>query len=176
MGKYLAKAKAAVRGSKSKETLLEAVNNLANALKEVQNLENLDLQVMKGELNFYRKYCDHAAELMKDTDENAPFATKVLRKGLPILDKNIRELLKEIQEKAKIVCKEMKGSATEEIACAVSKEVQGWVISSQEEMSWQVENLIFILESCVPKILENQVIFDKVKQIRGEKIYQDSML
>ena len=56
---------------------------------------------MKGELNFYRKYCDHAAELMKDTDEKAPFATEVLRKGLPILDRNLKELIEEIQEESK---------------------------------------------------------------------------
>ena len=75
MDKYLAEAKDAIKGSKSKELLFEAVENLANALKEVQNLENLDLEAIKGELNFYRKYCDHAAELMKDTEEKAPFAT-----------------------------------------------------------------------------------------------------
>lgn len=42
---------------------------LAEALKEVQNLGNMDLSGMKDELNLYRKYCDHAAELMKYTDE-----------------------------------------------------------------------------------------------------------
>ena len=73
--KYLEEAKAAIKGSKSKELLFEAVENLANALKEVQNLGNLDLEAKKGELNFYRKYCDRAAELMKDTEETAPFAT-----------------------------------------------------------------------------------------------------
>ncbi len=65
---------------------------------------------MKGELNFYRKYCDHAAELMKDADEKAPFATEVLRKGLPILDRNLKELLEEIQEKAKTACQVSQGT------------------------------------------------------------------
>ena len=111
VNKYLAEAKAAIKGSKSKELLFEAVENLANALKEVQNLENLDLEAKKGELNFYRKYCDRAAELMRDTEETAPFATIAMRKGLPILDRNLKELLEEIQEKAKIACKESKGTA-----------------------------------------------------------------
>ena len=129
MDKYLAEAKDAIKGSKSKELLFEAVENLANALKEVQNLENLDLEAKKGELNFYRKYCDHAAELMRDTEETAPFATIAMRKGLPILDRNLKELLEEIQKKAKNACRESKGTDTEEIACAINREVQKWEIS-----------------------------------------------
>jgi len=170
VNKYLKEAKSAIKGSESKKQLFEAVENLAEALKEVQNLGNLDLSEMKDELNFYRKYCDHAAELMKETDEKAPFATKVLRKGLPILDRNLKELIEEIQEKAKTVCQVSQGTTTEEIACAVSREVQKWEVGSQEEMTWYVENLIFILESTIPKALENQPIFDKIRQIREEKI------
>ena len=169
VNKYLEKAKSAIKGSESKKQLFEVVQNLAEALKEVQNMGNLDLSGMKDELNFYRKYWDHAAELIRCTDEKTPFAAGVLRKGLPILDRNLRELLKEIQEKATTSCQASKGTTTEEIACAVRQEVQGWVISNQKEMSWQVENLIFILESSVPKILENQAIFDKIEQIRQEK-------
>jgi hypothetical protein len=37
-------------------------------------------------------------------------------------------------------------------------------------MTWYVENLIFILESTVPKAPENKPIFDKIEQIREEKI------
>ena len=55
--------------------LFEAVENLANALKEVQNLRNMDLEAKKCELNSYRKYCDHAAGLMRETEEAAPYAT-----------------------------------------------------------------------------------------------------
>ncbi|WP_243684072.1 hypothetical protein [Methanosarcina barkeri] len=101
MNKYLEEAEAAIEDSESKKQLFEAVENLAEALKEVQNLETLDIQAMKGELNFYRKYCDRAVELMKDTEETAPLATEVMRKGLPILDRNIKRILEEIQEKAK---------------------------------------------------------------------------
>ena len=100
-----------LRGSKSKELLFEAVENLANALKEVQNLENLDLEAKKDELNFYRKYCDRAAELMIDAKETAPFATIVMRKGLPILDRNLKGLIEEIQKKAKIACQVSQGTA-----------------------------------------------------------------
>ena len=123
----------------------------------------------KSELSFYRKYCDRAAELMVGVEEEAPFAIGTMRKGLPILDRNLKGLLEEIQKKAKTACQVSQGTATEEIACAINREIQKWEIGSQEEMSWQVENMIFILESSVPKELENQAIFDKIGQIGEEK-------
>jgi HEAT repeat protein len=167
--KYLAKAKYAIGFSKSKELLLEALNNLANALKEIQNLGGLDFEAKKCELNFYRQYCDRAAELMRDTEKTAPFATRAMRKGLPILDRNLKELLEEIHKKAKVACKESKGTATEELACAINREIQTWEIGSQEEMAFNVENLIFTLESSVPRIPENQYIFNRIQQVREQK-------
>jgi HEAT repeat protein len=168
MNEYLEEAKAAIKGSESKKQLFEAVQNLSEALKEVQNLGSLDLPGMKGELNFYRKYCDHAAELMKDASEKAPFVTKVLRKGLPILDRNLKELLVKIQQKAKIACKESIGTPTEEIARIVNREVQKLEISNQEEMIEKVEDLIFILKSIIPNIPENKRIFEKIEKIKYE--------
>ncbi|KKH48727.1 HEAT repeat domain-containing protein [Methanosarcina sp. 1.H.A.2.2] len=166
---YLEQAKSAVKDSKNKKLLFETVQNLANALKEVQNLEKMDIEAMKGELNFYRKYCEQAAKLMTETEEISPYATEVMRKGLPILDRKLKSLLEEIQEKAKTACQEAKGTDTEEIACAVSREVQKWEIGSQEEMTWNVENLIFALESSVPRVPANQHIFDRIQQIREQK-------
>ncbi|WP_054864438.1 hypothetical protein [Methanosarcina barkeri] len=160
-------AKNAIKGSKSKKLLLEAVENLANALKEIQNLENIDLEATKCELNFYRKYCDRAAELMRDTEETAPFATITLRKGLPILDRHLKELLEEIQEKAKIACKESKDTDAEEIACAVSKEVQKWEIGSQEEMTQNIEGLIETFRMRMPHIPGYEHIFEEIEEIRN---------
>jgi FOG: HEAT repeat len=164
--KYLVEARNAVKGSKSKKMLFEAVNNLANALKEVQSLDNLDLEAKKGELNFYRQYCDRAVELMKDTEKTAPFATTAMKKGLPILDRNLKELLEEIQKKAKTACKEAKGTVTEEIACAVSKEVQKWEIGSQEEMTQNIEDLIETFRMRMPHLSGYEHIFEEIEGIR----------
>jgi len=169
VNKYLGEAKAAIEGSESKKQLFEAVENLSKALKEVQNLENMDLPEMKSKLNFYRIYCERAAELMKDTDEKAPYATEVLRKALPILDRNLKGLIEEIQEKARTAYRESIKTATEEIAYSICREVQEWEIGSQEEMACNVENLIFTLESNFLKISENQYIFNKIQQIREQK-------
>jgi len=167
--KYLEEAKKAIEGSESKKQLFEAVKNLAEALREVQNLGNLDFQDMKSELNFYRKYCDRTSEIIRCTEEKAPFATAVLCRGLPIFDKNLKKLLEEIQEKAKTACKESQGTATREIACTVNKEVQKWEINSQEEMSWYVNNIVVVLKSKIPRNTENKGILDMIEHLKFEK-------
>src|SRR5665647_1025794 len=143
-------------------------SNLSKALKEVQNLGSLDLQMMKGELNFYRKYCDNAAELMKDTDQKAPFATEVLKKGLPIIDRKLKRLLEEIQEKARTTYKESIGEGVEETARAVCKEVQKWEIGSQEEMTQKIEEVAYLLKTKVADLPENEKIQNKIESMRHQ--------
>ncbi len=60
--KYLEEAKSAIEGSKSKEKLLEAVENLGYALKEAQKTH--DFNDMKSDLKGYRRYCERACELL----------------------------------------------------------------------------------------------------------------
>lgn len=167
--RYLLEAKNARLGSKSKEMLLEIVENLEDALKEVQNLKNLDLETMKGDLSTYRTYCDRAVGIMINTEETTPYATKVLRKGLPIFNEKLKSLLEEIQEKAKTACQVSQGTPTQEIACAVSKEVQKWGISSQEEMTQNIESLIEIFRLKMPHLSGYEHIFKEIEGIRDEK-------
>jgi hypothetical protein len=118
--KSLAEAKSASEGSKSKEDLLEAVENLSNALKETQSLREREFEAAKCDLNSYRRYCDRAAELLDETKETAPGATRLIRKGLPIIDQRIKELLKEIKDKSEEICKT--GSPLEaELGCKIQK-------------------------------------------------------
>ncbi|WP_200895785.1 HEAT repeat domain-containing protein [Methanosarcina mazei] len=167
--KYLIQARHAIKGSKSKKLLFRSVENLANALKEVQSLRNLDLETKRRELNFYRQYCDRASELMKYSEETAPYATGVLRKGLPIFDRNLKKILEEVQSKAKIACKESKGTDTEEIACTVNQEVKNWEIGSQEEMTQNIENLAYVLEEKISVQPKNQFILSKIEQMKSER-------
>lgn len=169
VNKYLVEAKYAVRGSKNKELLFEAVENLANALKEVQSLENMDSLATQEELNFYRKYCDRAAELMKDAEETAPYAVEAMIRGLPILDRNLKQIIKGIQAKSKITCQKSQGTSTQKIACAVNQEVQNWGISSQKEMTLNVSKVIMILKSKIPCTLENKEILDLIESMKYEK-------
>ena len=104
--KYLADAKSASEGSKNRELLLKAIENLANALLEAHKAT--DFGAMKSDLNTYRQYCDRAADLISDAAERAPGAAQVLRRGLPIIGERIRE----IQERAEALCRETRGTGT----------------------------------------------------------------
>ena len=102
----LDEAKSASEGSKNKELLLEAVENLANALSEAQKAT--DFNDIKSGLNTYRQYCDRAADLIGDASDGAPGAARILRRGLPIIGERIRE----IQERAEALCRETRGTGT----------------------------------------------------------------
>jgi len=108
--RYLAEAKSASEGSKNKETLLEAVENLASALTEAH--KSMDFSAMKSDLNACRRYCDRAADLIGDAAEDAPGAAGILRRGMPIIGERIKEIIREIREKAEAVCRETRGTGT----------------------------------------------------------------
>jgi len=117
--KYIAEAKSAIEGSESKEKLLEAVENLGNALKEAQKPR--DFNDMKSDLNAYRRYCDRACELLDTTEDKAPGASRLIRRGLPIIDERIKGIIAEIEEKTKVLCKQSKGTIFEENAIEAKK-------------------------------------------------------
>jgi hypothetical protein len=48
-------------------------------------------------------------------------------------------------------------------------EITKWEISNQEKMTFFVENLIFTLESNIPRVSENEFIFDRIQQVREQK-------
>lgn len=111
--KYLAEARSVCKGSSSKEKLLDAVENLSNALNEVQKAK--DFNEIKGDLNAYRRYCERAADLLAATEKNAPGATRLIRRGLPIIDQKIKEIITEIQENAKALCKQTFATPLEDL-------------------------------------------------------------
>jgi len=153
--KNLDEAKHAVSGSESKKKLLEAVENLSNALNEAQKLRNLD--DIKADLKGYRRYCDRACELLDTTKDKAPGATELIRRGLPVIDERIQGILGEIEEKSKIFCKDSQqtpfgkiGRTVHESATGLSKEVS-W-INAEKRMNRMVPLLRsmcnFLPEEC----------------------------
>jgi len=168
--RYISEAYSAIQGSESKELLLEIVKNLANALKKVNNLEKLNLDEMKEELCFYRKHCDRAVELMIDTEEIAPFATIAMKKGMSILDRNLKELIEEIQKRAKIVCKESRGTDREQIVCEINNEIQNAISDDKGQYVEILEDVISILKIKIPPIPENRFIRSKIEALENKKI------
>lgn len=103
--KYLVQAKNAVGSSESKEKLLEAVDNLANALQEAQKAQDKSLEERQNILNACRGYCERAANLLEAVEEKAPLATKVIKKMLPIIDGKINSTITEVRERAEVLYK-----------------------------------------------------------------------
>lgn len=122
--KYLTEAKRTVRSSKNKEKLLEAVENLANALREAQG--EIDFDEMKRDISAYRRYCERAIDLLSETEDKAPGATNLIRRGLPIIDQKIKEILTEIQENAKTLCKQTKDTPLEDLGKEVIRVSQAF--------------------------------------------------
>ena len=159
-------AKVAIEDSKSKELLFEAIKNLANAFKEVQSL---DFKAKKDKLSFYKAYCDRAERIMIDAEEAAPFTAIVLRKGMPILNRNIKELLEEIQRKAKDACKNSIGTPTEEITRAINIEIQNREVSDELELKQFLEDMDYSLRRKIIDIPGNEYLYNKVESMKNEK-------
>ncbi|KAF5417583.1 MAG: hypothetical protein C5S48_00130 [Candidatus Methanogaster sp.] len=104
--RYLSEAKIASKGSENKEMLLEAIENLASALTEAQKVTDFD--DTKSDLKACMKYCNNAANLIGAAAEDAPGAAGILRRGIPIIGEQIRD----IQENAEALCMETRGTGT----------------------------------------------------------------
>ena len=107
---------------------------------------------------------------MKETEEASPFASKVLRKGLPILDRNLKGLLEEIQEKAKKACKESKGTDVENIVYEVNRKIQNVISDDQGQFIEILEDVISILKIKIPSIPENKYILSKIEALDNKMI------
>lgn len=57
----------------------------------------------RNKLNFYKTYWDRTEKIKRNAEEAAPLAITDIRKGLPILDRNLKEFLEEIQRKVRII-------------------------------------------------------------------------
>jgi HEAT repeat protein len=109
---YLAVAKDAVGGSESRDQLLKAVENLAGALQEAQRTKDMQLAGMQCDLKAYMRYCNQATEYLNHAEADAPGAAKLIRKGLPNIDQQIKKIIDSIQEKSRTICIQGKGKGT----------------------------------------------------------------
>ena len=110
--KSIKEAKKAVWGSESKEKLLEAIENLSNALTEAQKAGKIGLEAKQSDLKAWKSYCDKTEAILKTTQDNAPVATRMLEKCMPIVGQRIDEIIDEIREKAKSLLEATENTGT----------------------------------------------------------------
>lgn len=176
--KYLGEAKNAVKGSESKEKLLEAVENLSNALKEVQKVQEMDFNTMKSDLNAYRLYCERAADLLDTTEDKAPGATKLIRRGLPIIDQKIKKIITEIQEKASIFCKQTQDTPLEDLGKEIYRQGKNFsLIRDPIGLEKGITNLQSALAAICAKMPESERIeaCELLKKVNEELLIEDKL-
>lgn len=162
--KYIAEAKSVIAHSESKEKLLEAVENLRNALKEAQKAR--DLNETKADLNAIRRYCDHACELLDTTEEKAPGASRVIRKGLPIIDGTIKEILGELKSKSREVCIQTKDKLQNKLAVEIYSEINKLDADNPVKFDYHIELLIESLKMKIPNVKGNEHIIENIEALR----------
>jgi len=168
--RYISEAKSAVQGSESKEKLLEAVENLGHALKEAQKAR--DLNARKTALNACRRYLDRACELLDTTEEKAPGASRLIRKGLPIIDERIKRILAEIEGNTTALCKQTKGTQLDnfgrELYCQGHNLSQiGDPIKLDKEISGMQNTLTMLCGRLIEEnIIEELEILNKINDER----------
>lgn len=140
--RYLAEAKEAIKGSESREVLLEAVNNLSKALQEVKNYSLNDILLRKRDLKSYTRYCLQTAECLREARDKTPVASKIIdytlvEKGIPILDQRIKALFRDVESAAGRLCRSTKGTDLEvfgreayESTKGLNK-VESWIAADQ---------------------------------------------
>ena len=155
--KYLDEAKSAIKGSTSREKLFEAIENLANALREIQNLREMRFDALKSNLNAYRRYCERAASLLDITENDAPGATKLIKRGLPIINKQIKEILAEIQNNAEKLSEQTKDTPFEDLGIEVNQIGQNFsLIRDPIGLEKQIIIMENILSNICDKMLEEE--------------------
>jgi len=164
MQKYLSEAKSAVEGSESKEKLLEAIENLGNALKEVQ--KSRDFNDVKADLKAYRRYCDRACELLDTTEEKAPGASRLIRKGLPIIDRTIKELISELKTKSRDVCIQTKDKPQNKIATEIYSEIKKLDAENPVKFDYYIDILTESLKMKIPNVKGNEHILENIEALR----------
>lgn len=150
--RYLTEAKEAVKGSESRELLLEAVENLSKALQEVRSYK---IEEIIQRTKAYTKYCIKASKCLNEVKVEAPYASKavdavMIEIGIPILDDKIKDLFKEVEEAAKSYCKKSKGTSREAVARSIYKNAVGL-----SQTKSQIDAELYTRDETVPLLKAN---------------------
>ena len=168
-------AKKGVEGSESKEKLLEAIENLSNALTGAQKTGSLN--EMQGELNAYSRYCNRASELLGDTDKNAPGATMLIRRRLPIINQHIKEILGEIQEKAEELHKDTINTPLENFGKNVNQEaVHLSKVRNPIALEKHINNMLIALSPVCEKMSEIDTESCKLYRLATQEQYVEDKI
>lgn len=177
--RYIAEAKSAVEGSESREKLLEAIKNLGNALKEAQKVEDTDFDLKKSNLNAYMLYCEHAVELLDAVEEKTPGAARLVRKGLPIIDEMIKEIITEIRGRAKEIYERTKDTPLKEFGQKTCMQTQDLSLQNPLDLEIGLGRIINTAKEWCEYIKHDTLkksACEKLKSLEGKEIKEKIMI
>jgi HEAT repeat protein len=174
---YIKEANNAIEGSESKQILLEAVENLENALREIHKSREKGLDAWKSDLKAYKRYCDRACNLLEITEKDAPGATKIIRRGLPIVDQRIEKILAEIYEKAEALCKQTRETPFEDLGKEVNQISHDLsFIRDPITLEKNINNLLIALSPICDKVSEKDTEACRFYEIAKQEPYIEDKL
>ena len=116
-----------------------------------------DFNAVKSDLNAYKRYLDRACELLDTAEEKAPCASRLIRKGLPIIDERIKGTIAEIQEKAKALCGETKNTTFRDAGIELNRIGQDFSqIRDPIGLEKSVNNMQIVLSAICAKMPEEE--------------------
>ena len=153
---YLDEVKEVVDGSESRDELIKAVENLAEALQESQHLKERSFREVASEFNNYSSYCLKAAEHMVKAEDKAPGAVKLLRKCNPLIEDRIQKSISEIQEAARQICQATRGSRVESVGADINKTAQALLINDFEDLQKSFSRMLLQIKKLCENLPEEE--------------------
>jgi HEAT repeat protein len=122
---YLAEAKEAIEQSKSKEILLEAIESLVQALQNFQLAKDAASEERRLYLDAFDQSCARATGLLAQAEDHSPGAVEIVRKGLLIVDRDLKAALKDIEEDSAKLRNSAKNTPFQAISARAAKKIEG---------------------------------------------------
>ena len=159
------------------DALSMAFRKFAKIIQEAAETGSTDLASEKKLLEASLRIFEDSSALFERAEEGAVLSKRFEQNGQPTLkqkvsEQRMKDTLEEIRTKARFACFLVKGTSSEEIASAVSREVRDWAFETSADkkvLMQKMESLETIIRENIPEIPENSHIFDRLEDIRKEK-------
>ena len=120
---FLSDAKIALSGSDTRKQLLAIIENLANAIKEVEDLSSVNPLSIRSHLITINQYCSQAEAIIESVEGEVPGTARVMRRGAQIVGGEIETIKNQIYILAEEICLlvKNKGSPYKDFGCEIYK-------------------------------------------------------
>ena len=171
----LSEARDVVWGSESREKLLEVLEKLSSAIKEVQSIHEMDLETRKRKLYDVMQYLEHVENILQDTEEKAPIATNFLKIGASMVYENIKQTIAEIEEKSEVLCRQTQGTSYETLGKEVNQ-IGKDLIRDPISLEKNTISLEEVLSAICDKMSEEKGEACRLlEKVRGEQYIEDKL-